>query len=443
MNSTLRATWRRFTGSPGSLRSQLVHGALGTGGIGIAKRLLQLAAAVLLAQILGADGYGVYAYASALVLLISVPTHLGLPQLVVREVSAYLERGEWGRLRGLLRRSDQLSLAFAILVVAVAAVLGWSLSERIEALEWKTFAWALALIPLGTIIALRSATLRGLHHVALGQIPDGLIRPLAFLVLTAICYWLVGALRPDRAMMLAVAAAAIALAASSWFHGRVRPTSLTNATPRYETRSWLYSVLPFSLLAGIQVINNHIDIVLLGFFVTPGEVGIYRVASLGAALVALPLVTANVALAPKIASLYAHNDRVRMQRMLTASTRYMLLFAIPIATCLMLFASWILAAIFGEGFVNGAAPLKILALGQLVNVGLGSVGLFLNMTGYERETVKVLGSAAIANIALNLVLIPIFGMLGAALATTITVIVWNIILSLIVYRKLELKVGAD
>lgn len=442
MSSTLRAIWRRFTGSPGSLRSQLIHGTLGTSGIGIAKRLLQLATAVLLAHILGTEGYGIYAYASALVLLIAVPAHLGLPQLVVREVSAHLERRDWNLLRGLLRRSDQLSLIFTILVVAVAALLGWLLSGRIESLEWETFAWAIALIPMGTIIALRSAALRGFHYAALGQLPDGLIRPLAFLILIAACYWLLGSLRPDGAMMLAVAAAGFALVASMSFLSRVRPTPLLSAIPRFETRSWLYNVLPFSLLAGIQVINNHIDIVVLGLFATSAEVGIYRIASVGATLVALPLFSANVALAPKIVSLYTKGDHTQMQRMLTASTRYMLMFAIPLAACLTLFGSQILAVTFGKSFSDGAVPLAILAVGQLINVGFGSVGLFLNMTGYETETVKVLALAALVNVALNLFLIPIFGMLGAALATTVTIIFWNAWLAIIVFHRLKLRTGA-
>lgn len=441
MSSTLRAIWRRFTGSPDSLRSQLIHGALGTSGIGIAKRLLQLATAIFLAHILGTEGYGIYAYASALVILIAIPAQLGLPQLVVREVSAHLERGDWNLLRGLLRRSDQLSLIFTILVLVIVAPLGGTLSERIEPLEWGTFAWALALIPIGTVIALRSAALRGLHHVALSQLPDGLIRPLAFLILIVTCYWLLGTLRPDGAMMLAVAAAGFALVASMWFFSRVRPPPLRHATLSFKTRSWLNSVIPFSLLAGIQVINNHIDIVVLGFFATSGEVGIYRIASVGATLVALPLVTANVALAPKIATLYASNDRVRMQHMMTASTRYMLVFSIPIAGCLMLFGSQMLAVIFGEGFADSTILLTILALGQLVNVGFGSVSLFLNMTGHEGDTVKVVGLAAIANVVLNLILIPIIGILGAALATAITIVFWNARLANLVFHRLRLQPG--
>lgn len=442
MSSTFRAIWRRFTGSPDSLRSQLIHGALGTSGIGIAKRLLQLATAILLAHILGTEGYGIYAYASALVILIAVPAQLGLPQLVVREVSAHLERRDWNLLRGLLRRSDQLSLIFTILMVAMAALLGWLLSERIESMEWETFAWALALIPIGTIIALRSAALRGFHHVTLGQLPDGLIRPLAFLILIATCYWLLGSLRPDSAMMLTVVAAGFALVASMWFFSRVRPTPLLNAIPRFETRSWLYSVIPFSLLAGIQVLNNHIDIVVLGFFATSGEVGIYRIASVGATLVALPLVAANVALAPKISSLYVKEDRARMQRMITASTRYMLIFAIPISACLTLFGSQILAVIFGKGFSEGALPLSILALSQLVHVGFGSVALLMNMTGHETHAARILGGAAIGNIVLNFLLIPPFGMVGAALATGVTLASWNVVLSIQVRRQLDIKVGA-
>lgn len=436
-----RRAWRRIAGGPGSLRSQLVQGAVGSGGISITKRLVLLATAVLFVRILGADGYGVYAYASSLVMILSVPAHFGLPNLIVREVAVDLASREWGRIRGLLQRANQASLLFSTLVAAIGAVFGWLLSERIEVLEWGTFAWALALVPLGAFTAVRSATLRGLHHVVKGQLPEGLIRPLALLFLAAGAFSVSDSMEPHHMMILAVAAAGIGLLAVTGLLWRFLPAVFRNTTPQYETRKWLSSVWPFSLMAGIQVINSHTDIVMLGFFTTSGEVGIYQITSLGAALVALPLVTVNAVIAPKIASLHAANDQFRLQRLMTASVRLMLLVALPIAGCFIFLGKPILVTVFDHPFGAGAMPLAILSLAQIINVGTGSVGLYLNMTGYEDQTATILGSAAIGNILLNLLLIPPLGMTGAALATGITLVFWNICLATLVARRLGVKVG--
>lgn len=437
-----RRAWRQLAGRPGTLRSQLVHGAVGSGGISVAKRLLLLATAILLARILGPDGYGVYAYASSFVAFLSVPAHFGLPNLIVREIAANLESRQWGRIRGLLHRAGQASLLFSTLTVAIGVVIGWSLSKQIEVLEWRTFVWALALIPLGAFAAVRTATLRGLHHVVKGQLPESLVRPVTFLSLVAASFLIFGPLKPHQVMMLAVVAITVAFLAGAWLLWRALPQELGNAVPQFETRKWFSSMLPFSFLAGIQLINSHADIIMLGFFTTPSDVGIYRVVSLGAMLVALPLITVDAVIAPKIASLHAKHDQIRLQRLMTASARYMLVFSVPVVFCLMLFGDSILTLIFGEQFAGGAMPLAILSLAQAINVGLGSVGVFLIMATHEADAARILTGAAVANILLNLVLIPSFGLIGAALATGVTLVSWKTCLALILDRKLKIRAGA-
>ena len=83
--------------------------------------------------------------------------------------------------------------------------------------------------------------------------------------------------------------------------------------------------------------------------------------------------------------------------------------------------------------------MAILVLGQLVNVGSGSVALLLNMTGYEWDTAKGVGIAAGVNFVLSLLLIPIVGIEGAAMANAVSVAVWNILMAGWVYKKLKIK----
>jgi O-antigen/teichoic acid export membrane protein len=87
--------------------------------------------------------------------------------------------------------------------------------------------------------------------------------------------------------------------------------------------------------------------------------------------------------------------------------------------------------------VAAHGPLVILAGGQLVNAGMGSVASLLNMTGHERDTTRIILMAALLNLTLNFTLTPLWGTLGAATATAVTLIVWNVVM----WRAVKRRIG--
>jgi O-antigen/teichoic acid export membrane protein len=140
-------------------------------------------------------------------------------------------------------------------------------------------------------------------------------------------------------------------------------------------------------------------------------------------------------LAPVVAELYARGEKERLQRLITKSAWAALLGSLPIALGMILFGRWVLL-IFGKDFTGGNTALAILSAGQLVNVGMGSVALLLNMTGHERDTARGVGIAALANIILNAALIPLWNINGAAAASAISLAIWNILLAWWVYKRI-------
>lgn len=133
-------------------------------------------------------------------------------------------------------------------------------------------------------------------------------------------------------------------------------------------------------------------------------------------------------LAPQFARLYTLGDRKNLQRVIRLGALVGLITALPVAIAFLLFGEQILVLIFGSEYGAGYTALAILAVGQLVNAPLGQVAHLLNMTGHERATGRGFAVAALSNVLLNLLLIPPFGMSGAALATASTVILWNCVL---------------
>lgn len=436
---SLRAALRREfrIGERGSLRAHLIRGATGVLALNVTNALLALATGVLLARALAPSGYGVYAYALAWIQLLLIPTTVGLPALVTREVAIYGAHRDWSRLRGLLLRANQVVLALSLALMLLAGGATWLIAGSHE--PSSTTLWlALPLLPLLGLAALRGACLRGLHRVLFAQLPETVVRPTLFLGLIG-TIWLFGArLTPERAMGAQVFAVTGAFLLGAVLLWRCLPREVGSATPAYATRAWAASALPFLLMGGLNLINYQTDLIMLGWFRSAGEVGVYRVAGVGAGLVVFVLGAANALLAPSIAALYARGERHRLQRIMTQSARLVLLCALPVALVLILFGRRSLAAIFGDEYAVGATALAILAAAQLANAATGSVGQLLSMTGHERDAARGIGLSALVNLALNALLIPRWGMNGAAAATAASLITWNVLLALLVHRRLGL-----
>jgi O-antigen/teichoic acid export membrane protein len=423
------------------LQAQLLRGGAGSIGLKIANVGFILGTAVVLARNLGPKDYGVYAYVYALVSLLAIPAQFGLSALVIRETAKAESNQQWGLMRGLWRWAGFSATALALGLALIGAGLAWLFSDRFSVLQLTTFAWGMALVPLIALGSLRGAALRGLRKVVQGQFPEQLIRPaLLILFILGIGVFASGKINADQAMALHALSAAIAFAVGAWLLRREQPSSVaTRPTPVYESRRWLGSALPLALIAGMSLINTQTDVVMLGMLTTARDVGIYRIAAQGATLVSLGLTAIGMVTMPHFARFHTNGDMVRFQRLATAGARASLLLAIPVTLAFVFFGRIILRLVFGSSYEDGYLVLAILACAQLVHAGFGTVGPLLNMSGYERDTVKGVAVAAGCNITLNAIMIPLYGMTGAALATGITLLIWNIVL----WRMVRCRLGVD
>nr|MDA3877929.1 polysaccharide biosynthesis C-terminal domain-containing protein [Halothiobacillus sp.] len=231
-------------------------------------------------------------------------------------------------------------------------------------------------------------------------------------------------------------AAGVVLLVGGWMLSRYLPAASRTEPVEYQSRQWLKSALPFTLIGGAGIINNQADIIMLGWFGSTADVGIYRVAVQGATLVAFGLQAANAVIAPHFARLYAQGDMKKLQRLVTGSARMVLLAALPLALAFVFAGGTIVTWVFGSEFAASHLPLAILALGQLANAAFGSVGLLLNMTGNESHMARIVLQTALLNVVLNGLLIPFYGMSGAAVASTISLLIWNALLFLRVGKSL-------
>ncbi|WP_435103946.1 oligosaccharide flippase family protein [Arhodomonas sp. AD133] len=404
--------------------------------------VLGLVVVVLLARVLGASGYGIYTFVFALVSLTAMPARMGLPALVVRETARGHSRGDWGRVVGMWHWANQLAFALSATIVAVGFLILWLDWVKGEALR-ATLTWGIWLVPLLALAGIRSASLRGLRHPIAGLFPDQVLRPgLLVLVLLAIIIWPDIDLSPAGAMFLTLVAAGISFLSGIWLLARVQPRGIAKITRIYDSRRWLAAVWPMALTQGFQQVNRYADVLLLGLLSTVADVGIYRVAAQGAMLASLGLTALNRVIAPYVAHTHAQDDLHRLQNLARSTARASLIFASLTLIGFAVLGEWLLAATLGEEFGDAHVPLLILAAGQVANAGFGSTGVFLNMTGHEREVARALAATAIANVGLNLVLIPLFGAAGAASATATTLLLSNLWLWGMVRSRLGIRSSA-
>jgi O-antigen/teichoic acid export membrane protein len=215
----------------------------------------------------------------------------------------------------------------------------------------------------------------------------------------------------------------------------------SDGAPQFESRAWTIAAVSLVVISGMDVINEQIDILLLGMHHGASSVGIYVVAKRGAALVAFAAVAVSIGIAPAFSSLFAMGDRKRLQAVVTHYSRWVLLISTVIAVTVILFRRPFLG-LFGAGFVSGESTVTILVIGQWISAAMGAVAGLLVMTGHSKEVAIGIGAGTIANVLLCMVLIPRMGAVGAAIAVAARTLMWNLILTWFVRQRLDLSAAA-
>jgi O-antigen/teichoic acid export membrane protein len=289
-----------------------------------------------------------------------------------------------------------------------------------------TLAIGLLMVPLMGLALVRASSLRGLGHTVQGQLPELAIKPLAFLILLlGVLFVSDDAMNAPEAMALNITATALAFVFGALMLRRAQPSALVQAAAVYESRAWLATIIPMAGINAMHLINTQADILLIGVFMESTDVGQYKVAAQVSLIVAFGLQATKMVVEPYFSRLYHQGEHEKLQRLARGASRLNLAIALTVFTPLLLFGDDLLHIAFGAGFVAAFVPMLILSLGRLTGSTIGTSGHLLTMAGHHREYARFWIVAACSNVVLNLVLIPIFGTVGAAISTASTLILAN------------------
>ena len=207
----------------------------------------------------------------------------------------------------------------------------------------------------------------------------------------------------------------------------------------FTTKEILKVSTPMAISAMAYFVMQSIDVIILAIYEGFDKLAYYSVSVKLATLIALALLSVNIVVAPKIAELYEKKKIKEMQEIIKKSTR--IIFIISVVTLLFLvFFSETILGLFGQNYLVAKQALIILIFAQFFNSLSGPGAIYLNMTKRQGVLNKILLTGLIVNIGLNFYLIPSYGISGAAIATLISFVFWNLIIILYIYHKDRVKV---
>ncbi len=413
------------------LRSVARGGTLNLAGFVLAGAL-GFVLAIMITRTLGPGGAGVVFGAIAVFTIAANVAELGADSGVVRFVS---------RARALGRTQEIGSIiAVAVVPAAIAgAVLGlvmWLGADRLaiwfvgdRRAEGAAFIRGLApFLPLATTATVALAASRGfgtmLPFVAIDSVLTPALKPV--LVAPVLAAGLGSAWIATGLGLPEAAACVAAMIALARVHRRLVPGDLPARPIVAIARSfWRFSA-PRGVAAAFQVTVLWFDVLLLGLFRPTAEVGVYAAVSRIVMVGTFALQAVRLAIAPQIAGLLAREDRDGAQTLYQTATWWLIAVSWPLLLTLACFAP-LLLRVFGPAFTSGQDALAILAVAMLVNLGTGNVTVVLLMGGKSSWNLVNTAVAIGLNVGLNLLLIPRFGMEGAAVAWAVSIVVDNLL----------------
>jgi len=410
------------------MKGALVASAAAVGALRVAGMGLGLLVTVIIGRTLGPDGLGAYGYAVIVLTLATVPVSYGWSTLLLRRAGAALQDGGWPEAKGMMRRGVQYAAAIA-LFGGIGAVAYSRVAVQPGAMLFTASAGLLlaAILFLDQLSALRLAMLRALDHPVWGQVPEMLLRPALLIVSFGLMVLLWGdGVRLVHAFVAlavgSVGAAGVGIAVLR----RMSPAALSAAVPCFRTREWVRSAALLAGSSGLLLLNSYTDILMLGALGTLEQVGIYRIATQVALLSGFVFGAINMLATPKFATLRAAGDRATLQSTAVFMARLALLGAVPVPLLFLLFGSSILRVVFGAPFEAAYAPMFVLFAGHIATAVAGMAGSQLMMSGNEGMLLRITGMAVVVNAATSALLIPRFGVMGAAAGNAAAMTVWNL-----------------
>lgn len=386
--------------------------------------LLAFIMVIVFARLLGAEQFGLYSLSLTLITILSVFVRVGLDNVVLRHVSAHLDDQ-----KELLDAYVSSSIKLVTIVGGVGALLVWGLAPSISNyvfqkphLQESLQLFSLVLLPL-SLVAIISEIMKAYGKAAYSAFMQ-VVFPASITLIVVYVYWVLDLISLSNIIFSFLLGILSVVIVYLWgLRDHLRYASMSSYKVSY--RSLLRQGWPMLLVSSGALIMAWSDVIVLGIFAPASEVGIYSAASRIVLVSSLVLIAVNAVTAPRFARFYKEGEIEKIAGLAQVSTAILFVIVLLPSVMFLLFSDFVMAFL-GEAFVAGATVLAILAIGQFINVSCGSVVYLLTMTGKEVVLRNIMLASALLNVVLSLALVQIYGMEGVAIATAISLALWNL-----------------
>lgn len=396
----------------------------------LASALLSLAFGMVAARLLGVETFGGYVSLMAIAGLVTVASSVGMPTLIVREVAA--ARGSIGtaRLRPLID-----GCVFILLLLGVAAVLSgfWSGLD---------IGLVLAFVCLSNGASFLGALHAGFERVLFASWIDGVVRPVCALVALVALVWsgLVSAQAAVAGQIIGVVLAACAFLYFIDLHRASQTVRSIHSQRRRLTDHWGMAKTG-ALIAGTQLLINattQIDILILTAMTGPADVAHYYAAARAAIVVSFFFGSCGALAEPRLTRLYASGDMESFKRLINSTALLGVWMTVLAALGALIVAPYYFE-MYGPTFSDASTALLILVFGLVAWSLFGPALIALRAVRQDKKLLAATVLAVASNIGLSLLLVPAFGMNGAAVGTAAQFIVFGCALALFLTRTTSLR----
>jgi O-antigen/teichoic acid export membrane protein len=401
----------------------------------VGSAVLALASQVLLARWMGAHEFGIFIYVWTWVLMIGALSDLGLSSAARRFIPEYTAKQAFDGLRGFLIGSCWLAFGLATLIGAAGALLVLALRPWLNDYTIIPLFLACATIPIYGLVQVQSGIAQSYDWQNLALMPFYIWRQLAITAAVGVV-WLCGyATDAVTTMIIAVAATwAVTFGQSVVLYRGLRG-KVPAGPRRYEPKLWIRTSLPIFMVEAFYLLLTYVDILALEHFRNPDEVAAYYAAARILAIVAFVYFAIAGATTHKFTEYHVAGDREKLAAFFANTVRWT--FWPSLAACAGILAfGWPLLALFGEKFTAAYPVMFILAVGMLARAAIGPAERLLNMLGQQNICAAIYAGAFAVNLAGCLLLIPRFGIEGAAASLSFALVAESVLLYLVTRQRL-------
>lgn len=406
--------------------------------------LITFSLQVYIARLLGPKQFGTYSYVFSWILILSLFSSFGFEHLQVRYTASYKAKEQINKLLSLIRAGHLFVFSLGIFVAFLTTIIVYIIGEDVSKSVSATFLWGALIIPILAIINSNNGILRGLKKQLYVSVLFEVLRPLLLLISVFILVQYISEISAKMIMGLTLCSLLLIYILSMYWVITNRnniATNQQNTTQRtikkevLSSLKWSKIAVPFILFAGVVQIEKNIDILMLGSLGNMESSGIYAVATKITTIMLLLTITLNTVAAPIFSELYSLGKLIELRRLVSIVAKISSTVSFVILLVIYFYGEEIIS-IFGSEFREGVTVLKILVVAQFIKTLAGPVLMISIMTGHQKMALKVIATGALIHVILNAILIPHWGIIGAAASASISIIFWCTLLSNLLYKKI-------